>query len=366
MKITAVECIPFSLPLAKPVRFAGGRLDVSEHVLVRVLTDVGLVGHAEAPSRPFFYGESQAGMVEAVRRWFGPMLMQQDPFAIERAWAAFGEVEHNNTVKGALDIALHDLVGQSLGLPCHRLLGGWTDSVRVTHICGYGAPEAMIDEALEMRERWGIDSFKLKVGIDPRQDVRMLHAVRAALPDALLYVDGNSGLNGPDAVRVLAAADEIGLAWAEEPVHRDDRPGRAFVARHTRVPIMGDESCRTPEEVARELDDGFVQVVAIKTARTGFRVSRDIAAQCSARRVRNVVASQGDSTLGIVAGLHFAVAHRQTALQPAELAFHLNTGADLLAEPVTIRDGRLSVSDRPGLGVAIDPDKLARYRVDNR
>ena len=366
MRIVSVDCIPFSLPLAKPVRFAGGRLALTEHVLVRIVTDDGLVGHAEAPSRPFFYGESQAGMVEAVGRWFGPLLVGADPLAIERAWAGFAEVEHNNTVKGALDIALHDIAGQALGVPCHRLLGGWSDSVGVTHICGYGPPQAMVDEALEVRERWGIGSFKLKVGIDVRQDVEMLHAVRAALPDALLYVDGNSGLNGADAVRVLHAGWEVGLAWAEEPVHRDDRPGRAFVARHSRVPIMGDESCRTPEEVAREIDDGFVQVVAVKTARTGFRTSRDIVAQCAARRVRNVVASQGDSTLGIVAGLHFAAAHRATAIQPAELAFHLNTGSDLLADPVEIRAGRLAASDRPGLGVRIDPDKLARYRVDRR
>lgn len=64
MRIVSVDCIPFSLPLAKPVRFAGGRLALTEHVLVRIVTDDGLVGHAEAPSRPFFYGESQAGMVD--------------------------------------------------------------------------------------------------------------------------------------------------------------------------------------------------------------------------------------------------------------------------------------------------------------
>jgi L-Ala-D/L-Glu epimerase len=364
MKIVAVECIPFSLPLAHPVRFAGGRLDTTEHVLVQVHTDDGLVGIAEAPSRPFFYGESQAGMVEAVRRWFGPLLVGSDPLSIERAWAAFGEVEHNNTIKGALDIALHDIAGQALGVPCHRLLGGWDTSVRVTHICGYDAPAAMADEALAIRERWGIDCFKLKVGIDPRQDVEMLHTLRRALPDATLYVDGNSGLNGPDAVRVLDAGYEVGLVWAEEPVHRDDRAGRAFVARHSRVPIMGDESCRTPQETARELDDGFVHVVGVKTARTGFRLTRDIVAHCTARRVRNVVASQGDSTLGAAAALQFAVAHRATALQPAELAFHLSIGADLLVEPLVVRDGRMTASDRPGLGVRIDPEKLARHRVD--
>ncbi|MGE0800450.1 MAG: mandelate racemase/muconate lactonizing enzyme family protein [Lautropia sp.] len=363
LRIDRVECIPFSLPLAKSVRFAGGQLDVTEHVLLRVHAG-GLVGIAEAPSRPFFYGESQRGMVEAVHRWFGPLLIGADAMAVERIRAGLAEVEHNNTVKGAIDIALHDLIGQALGVPCHRLLGAWSDRVAVTYICGYGPPAAMAEEAIAVRERHGIGCFKLKVGIDPVQDVAMLHALRRALPDATLYVDGNSGLNGADAVRVLDAGYEVGLVWAEEPVHRDDRPGRAFLARHTRVPIMGDESCRNAEETARELDDGFVQVVAIKTARTGFRGSRDIIAQCAARRVRNVIASQGDSTLGIVAGLHFAVAHQATAQQPAELTFHLNTGHDLLEESVTVVDGHLIAGAAPGLGVHIDAGKLARYRVD--
>ena len=143
MKITAIECIPFNLPLRHPVRFAGGRLDVSEHVLVRVSTSDGLTGIAEAPSRPFFYGESQASMVEAVRKWFGPLLIGTDPLAIERAWAGLSTVENNHTIKGALDIALHDIAGQALGVPCHRLLGGWDTSARVTYICGYGPPDAM-------------------------------------------------------------------------------------------------------------------------------------------------------------------------------------------------------------------------------
>ena len=363
MKITGLECIPFNLPLKHPVRFSGGRLDVTEHVLVKVTTDEGLTGIAEAPSRPFFYGESQASMMEAVRRWFQPVLIGADPLSIERAWAGFSEVEHNNTIKGALDIALHDIAGQALGVPCHRLLGGWGTSARVTYICGYGPPSAMAEEALRIRERYGIDSFKLKVGIDPRQDIVMLRTLRRALPDATLYVDGNSGLAPADALKVLEVAYEVGLVWAEEPVHRDDRAGRALVARHSRVPIMGDESCRTPQEVVREIDDGFVQVVAIKTARTGFRQSRDIVAHCDARRIPNVVASQGDSTLGIVCALHFTVAHRATASRPAELAFHLNTEADILEEAVEIRNGQLIAPDRPGLGVRVDPGKLAHYRL---
>ena len=363
MKVTHINCTPFNLPLKRPVRFANGSLAVTENVLVEIHTDEGLVGRAEAPSRPFFYGESQASMMEAVQKWFGPLLTGLHPLQIEQAWAAFATVEHNNTIKGALDIALHDLAGQILSQPCHRMLGAWATQVRVTYICGYDTPEAMAQEALMVRERHGITSFKLKVGIDTRHDVQMLHTLRRALPDALLYVDGNSGLSGPDAIRVLDAGYEVGLRWAEEPVHRDDRLGRALVARHSKVPLMGDESCRNPEEATREINEGIVQAVSIKTARTGYRMSRDIVAQCSARRVQTVVGSQGDSTLGIVCALHFAAAHRATAINPAELSFHLNTESDILAEPVPVRDGMLVVPDGPGLGIQIDKQKLDHYRV---
>ena len=60
-------------------------------------------------------------MIEAVRKWFAPALMGRSALDIEHAWAAFREVEHHDTIKGALDIALHDIVGQALGQPCHRL-----------------------------------------------------------------------------------------------------------------------------------------------------------------------------------------------------------------------------------------------------
>ena len=97
MKITRIVAIPFNLPLAQPVTFAAGKLSVNENVLIEIHTDEGLVGRAEAPSRPFFYGESQESMVAAIARWFAPLLEGADPFNIERVWAGFASVEHNNT-----------------------------------------------------------------------------------------------------------------------------------------------------------------------------------------------------------------------------------------------------------------------------
>ena len=58
MKITRVRAIPFAIPYRKPLHFASGHIDVADHVLVEVVTEDGIIGIAEAPPRPYTYGET--------------------------------------------------------------------------------------------------------------------------------------------------------------------------------------------------------------------------------------------------------------------------------------------------------------------
>ena len=75
MKITGIEAIPFAVPYRKPLRFASGEVHAAEHVLVRVRTDDGITGVAEAPPRPFTYGETQASIVAVIDRVLAPDLV---------------------------------------------------------------------------------------------------------------------------------------------------------------------------------------------------------------------------------------------------------------------------------------------------
>ncbi len=75
MKITHVEAIPFAIPYRKPLKFASGEVHIAEHVLVRIHTDDGIVGIAEAPPRPFTYGETQAGIIAVIDKIFAPHLI---------------------------------------------------------------------------------------------------------------------------------------------------------------------------------------------------------------------------------------------------------------------------------------------------
>ena len=364
MKITAVTTIPFSLALRRAIGFAHGSMASTEHVLVEIGTDEGLVGRSEAPSRPYLYGESQASMAEAVRLWFAPQLIGLDPFRTDTIRGVLDRTANNNTIKGAIDIALHDLIGQAVGQPCFMLLGGHTDRVRVTYVCGYSTPQEMADECAQVHETHGVTAFKIKVGVDPRKDAASLAAIRERLPEVLIYVDGNEAFSEKDALNMLAMAAGHKVAWAEEPCPAPDTVARRRVAEHGAIPILGDDSCRTLSEVTRETMNGAIHLVSIKVARTGYRLSRDILGVAAAHGIRPLIGSQGDSGIGVLAGAHFCAAHRATSALPAELCFHLNLAADILVDPPPIMNGELVLDKRPGLGLVIDPEKLERYRLD--
>jgi L-alanine-DL-glutamate epimerase-like enolase superfamily enzyme len=366
VKVTAIEAIPFEIPFLRPFAFASGIATVADHVLVRVHTDEGIVGHAEAPPRPYTYGESPASIVAAVHDWFAPALRGEDPFAVERIRATLAHTVGNHTAKAAVDIAMWDIVGQAVGQPCHRLLGGYAESVAVTHMLGLGEPGEMVDEAVRTRDTYGITAFKVKVGRTPfTVDVESVRALRAALgDDAELYLDANRGWRGDDALRALAELSDAAVAMLEEPGPADDLLTRRRTVERSPVPIVGDESCTRAAEVARLLLDRSCDMVSVKTSRTGFTDSAKIVGLCEGLGAGVVLGNQIDGSVATLAGVAFAAAHQATAERPAELSAFIDIADCLLAEPPQIVDGRMAPPQQPGLGVAIDEDKVARYRVD--
>ena len=364
--IARVEAIPFRLQSTRPVRFANGTVGAAEHVLVRVTTKDGAVGVAEASPRSMTYGESPASVVHALNTWFAPAAIGLDPFATEKLHAKLVDYVGNHTARSSLDLAMWDLRGKLAGVSCHRLLGGFTDRVRVSHMLGFGTPQEVAAEAIEMRTKYGIDAFKIKCGRDVATDVATAAAVRDALgASAFLYLDANHGWTADDALRAVSqiAAADPGIRWIEEPCPAADRIGLAWFASRCVLPIGGDESCTTLSDTAGMLDRGTCHIVAIKTPRTGFTVSQRILGLCAGRGVKVTIGNQLDGSLGSAANVAFAAAHAATCWAPAELAHHLLHADDLLVEPLRVTDGWATVPSGVGLGVEIDEDKLARVRV---
>ena len=118
MKITSVEAIPLAVPYRRPFAFASGRVTAADHVLVRITTDDGLVGHGEAPPRPYTYGETAVSIVATIRDLFAPVLVGADAFAREAIRADLARTVANNGARGAVDVALGTSWARRAGSRC--------------------------------------------------------------------------------------------------------------------------------------------------------------------------------------------------------------------------------------------------------
>lgn len=366
MKIVKIETIPFAIPYRKPLRFASGEVHVADHVLVRVHTDDGVVGVAEAPPRPYTYGETQESIVAVVEKIFAPEIVGLGLLEREVMHARMSRTVGNPAAKAAVDMAVWDALGRTLDLPVSHLLGGYTDRMRVAHMVGFAPDTAMVAEAERVRDRYGITTFKVKVGRRPVElDVAACRALRVALgPEIELYVDGNRGWSASEAARALDAMADLDLTMAEELSPADDVLGRRWLVARTSVPSVADESATTPGEVTRELLGGSATMISIKTARTGFSTSQRVLHQCEGFGVEVVIGNQIDGQIGTACAVTFGAAHRSSSRRAGELSNFLDMSDDLLTEPLEISAGELAVRPGPGIGIEIDPDKLAHYRRD--
>lgn len=365
-RIVSVTAIPYEIPYAKPLHFASGSIDIADNVLVQVTTEDGVVGIAEAPPRPYTYGETQESIVTAIDKLFAPAVVGLTPFDREQARERVERTVGNLTAKAALDMAMWDAVGKTLGTSVHTLMGGYADSLRVSHMLGFDPPQAVVEQAIALRDVLGITSFKVKVGQRPiKLDVDVCIAVRDALGDDVeIYIDGNRGWTASESAEALHRLRDIGLSRVEELCPADDVLGRRWLVSQCPVPFVADESAATPADVTREILSGAANAISIKTARTGFSDSLRVANLAEGLGVEVVIGNQIDAHIGTVCSLAFGASRRSTSRHAAELSNYLDMADHLLTEPLAIEGGRMEVIEGPGLGIQIDPDKLAHYRTD--
>lgn len=360
MKISGMQAIPFTMRLVEPIVWATGRLDHAEHVLIRIQTDEGIEGIGEAVPRPTIYGETQESIVTVVEKKLAPMLIGLDPFDLEKVWGKMETIIWNPTAKGAIDVALHDIIGKKLGIPCSKLLGGWTDRVPLTWMVGIKKIEEMVEE-VRQKIAEGYNSFKLKGGLDAKKDVAMVREIRQELgSNVRLYLDANQGYSTQEAIEVMNALENE-LACVEEPLPVWDSAGRKKVSQYTRIPILADESVFTISDVVQQIDLGAIGQISIKIPRTGFSISRRIVALAEAHNIPLQIGTQAETPLGTIATVHFAAAFRRFTL-PNEITYFLNVEGSLLQQDPVITDGYMLVPQGPGLGVQLDEEKVKFFR----
>jgi L-Ala-D/L-Glu epimerase len=369
VKITQVEAIPFAIPYLKPLKFASGEVHTAEHVLVRVHTDDGVVGVAEAPPRPFTYGETQAGIVAVIRQIFAPQVLGLTVLEREVAGARLARTVGNPAAKAAIDMAMWDALGRTLEVPVSELLGGFTDRMRVSHMLGFDDPAKMVAEAERMRDTYGIATFKVKVGRRPVSlDTAVVRALRDRFGDTVeLYVDGNRGWTASESLRAMKEMADLDLLFAEELCPADDVLGRRWLVGRLDVPFVADESIPTAADVTREVLGGSATAISIKTARTGFTQSQRVHHLAEGLGLEVVVGNQIDGQLGTACAVAFGAAYQLTSRRAGELSNFLAPASASTSTPTNSPAIASTANRLPEVNQENDNDHFrdpgrARYR----
>jgi muconate cycloisomerase len=370
VKIASIETIPVRVPIHErlAIRAKGGTHSVSPFMLVRIRTDEGIDGLGEVSCTPRWSGEDQVTAAHFIDSIFAPLLIGHDPRDIERHThtmqrALFG----NPFTKAAIEMALWDILGKSAGLPVYRLLGGPVRDVIPTKWSISGVEPARAIEIAAWAVEQGFRAMKVKVGIDDQQDVARVRAVRQAVgADVRLGIDANGAWTPAKAVEMIGRLSDFDLWFAEQPVPPGDVEWLAEVRGQVELPIIADESVYTSHDALALARAGAADVFSAYVGKSGgIGPARAIASVATAAALACTIGSNLEMGVGSAAMIHLAAATPAFGMPdyPCDIIGPLFYTDDLLQEPLAITGGEARAPHGAGLGVALDEDKLRRYRV---
>jgi L-alanine-DL-glutamate epimerase-like enolase superfamily enzyme len=369
MKIVSVDVCPLTGATVDGGWPQGHEPQENLHTLLLVRTDGGMVGHGSC----FTSGRLVAGAVELL--W--PLLKGQSAVEPERVsetlrqssfWQGRGgSVEH--AISG-IDIALWDLMGQACGQPVSRLLGGsYRAKIKPYGSILFDEPDRLRATLTSVVER-GFRAIKLGWRPFGRRDRKfdelLVRTARQTVGDDVeLMVDAGGseqfwphGANwARNTANMLA---NYGIVWFEEPLPPDDIEGYVALTKASPVPIAGGEVLTRRQAFQPWIERRAVDILQPDcTKNGGLSESRRIAWMAHDHNVQ-VVPHGWNTAVGLAADLQFSA-----AIPVARYVEYLTPCAyidELLAEPFHLDDhGRLTIPNRPGLGVVIDQDRLKRF-----
>jgi len=389
MKITKITSHVLGYDLPETLGYSQQYYKKRTSHIVEVETDEGVTGWGECfgPGNIAF---ANKGIVEKVIQ---PIVLGMQALDRDVIWHKVYNLMRDHGQKGmplqalsGVDIALWDIAGKAANLPLYKMIGGaHRDKVEVY---GYGMmlrPEninSLIsrfkEESAEIKEM-GFKALKMKVGVGPKDDIKLIEAVREGIGDNFRFmVDANHGYTTHDALYVGRAMEEFSPYWFEEPVAPEDLDGYRELRAFLKVNISGGEAefnrwgWRKLLE-SRGLDIAQPEVCALGGISEYLRVL----ALCHSH-FTPVVNHVWGSAIAVAVNLHLLAAMPPLpgGLFPWEPMLEFDTTHnhfidDLLTVSLDIKNqvksnnGTVSLPNGPGLGVTPQRDFLDKFRIDS-
>lgn len=367
MKITDIDTVMYDSP---------GR----KWTVVRVHTDEGLTGLGEAT-----YSNKEPVVCSAVEH-MKQELIGQDATRIEWIWH---HIYRRSSLSGiwrmagpvwmsamaGIDIALWDLKGKAAGLPVYELLGGaFRKHVDVYTHFGGATPEAQAAMAKEKQDEGffalkGGASWRNRGGLDwdtylddgyPEQTVANFTAVREAVgPDVKLFIDCHGRFTVANSIRLAKRLEHLDLFAYEDPVAPDDLTAYPKIRKEIGIPVMGSERLNTKSQFRRLLELEGIDIAQPDMMYSGgITEAKKIAAIAETFHVP-ISFHNTKGPIGILAAANVMAAIPNAA--PIEFVTGIDWRDEIIDHPLDVQEGRIVLSDRPGLGVELTDEGLAKH-----
>lgn len=365
MRIQKIDAIPFQIPLKESFAIASGHMTHSNHVMVRMEDDDGLVGWGETTTFHSVYGYDQKSVYNVLQDYLIPAVtgLNADDFeGIHRQMDH--AIPYNLMAKCGIDLASHDLVAKRKKIPLHQLLGGKKrDRLQTIATIGIVGIEEAAEKAQELKNR-GYNVIKVKVGLKPKEDLERLRVVRSIVGDRIkIRVDANQGYDLETILNNSLKWDELGLEWLEQPIPAWDLDGLKALTEKLKTPIAVDENIYTIHDAKWISSIGAADVINIKVVKCGgIHRSRQIAQFCDQAGIPWFLGGCLETSPGIAAQSHF-----YAAVSEASLALEIGGDFfvdDIVTEPMRPIGDAYILPDGYGIGVQIDEEKLTRYTTN--
>lgn len=364
VKITKVWCESYSWPRHKPITNGLYTYTHSGINPVFIETDAGVTGLGFASGI-----QGAPDVTIAIVEHLKQVLIGRDPLDHERHWREMwrpklvGRRGITTRVISGIDIALWDLKAKLAGMPLYKLLGGYGDSVDTYIAGGYyeegkGLPE--LAQEMEHNVALGATAVKMKIGGVPiNEDVARVRTVREAVgPDVRIMVDANNAYRHYQAIEFARKAEKYDLFWFEEPVEPDDYIGQREITRSTSIPVAAGENEYTRYGFRDMIDHRAVDILQPDALILGgITEFMKVAAMAQAHDLD--IAPHGKQQVHI---------HLVAAIPNGLILEYYRESVDpmhgrMFLEDLEIRAGRVYAPNRPGLGLELNREALADYRV---
>lgn len=367
-RIAKIETLIVDLPTIRGHQLSMTTMTTQSSVIVKIYTEGGVLGLGEAATiGGLSYGpESPEGMQLTIDQYIAPLLIGQSIASIKALKVRMAQnIRGNYFAKNAVETALFDIQGKILNVPISTLLGGKVqDRLSVLWVLASGDTEKDILEAKEMIASGRHKDFKLKIGRRPvKEDVAHVITIKEALgDDSMVTVDVNQAWSEAEAIEGMQLLQDAGIDLVEQPLAQHEIAAQARLSERFNIPILADESVGLPYEGFNIAKIAGARAFALKTAKSGGMLG--ILALAEIAQAAGIGLYGGTMLEGSIATSAAVQAYSTlpTLEWGTELFSPLLLKDDIVIEPLQYHNYGVEVSDKPGLGMALDEDKVNFYR----